>query len=265
MTVERLRTRSGSDLHLEDSGKGPAILALHGLGGGAWFFAGFARRLSAEYRVISLDLAGTGRSVAAAEPSTALWVADICDILRDRLGGPAVILGHSLGTILALQASAACPQHIRALIFAGGLPEPRPLIKARLTERAAAVARDGLAGSGAQVAAANFARATLERQPELVGMFERLFEAQNPDSYVRACRVLIDASSAACLPAVRVPCLSISGAEDQYAPPELVAAFTRQLPGGCREEVFPDCGHLPFLEAPDAFAAAVKSFLATLC
>src|SRR5687768_3649317 len=162
LTVERLRTRSGSDLHLEDSGKGPAILALHGLGGGAWFFAGFARRLSAEYRVISLDLAGTGRSVAAAEPSTALWVADICDILRDRLGGPAVILGHSLGTILALQASAACPQHIRALIFAGGLPEPRPLIKARLTERAAAVARDGLAGSGPQVAAANFARATLE-------------------------------------------------------------------------------------------------------
>jgi pimeloyl-ACP methyl ester carboxylesterase len=28
-------------------------------------------------------------------------------------------------------------------------------------------------------------------------------------------------------------------------------------------EVIPDCGHLPFLEQPDAFAAVVKSFLRT--
>jgi pimeloyl-ACP methyl ester carboxylesterase len=44
-----------------------------------------------------------------------------------------------------------------------------------------------------------------------------------------------------------------------------VRAFLRQLPRPSREEVLPDCGHFPFLEAPDAFARLVKSFLATLC
>ena len=265
MASETFRTRSGSVLHIEETGDGLPVLALHGLGGGAWFFSGFAKRLAPDCRVVSIDLPGTGRSVAGAEPSIALWVDDIRDLIADRVDRPAVILGHSLGTILALRTIAATPEHVRAAIFVGGLPEPRAEIKERLTRRAAGVAASGLAGVGPQIAAANFARATLDGQPEIVGMFERLFEAQDPDAYVRACRILIGASAHDVVSAASVPSLSITGAEDQYAPPQLVGEFLRGLPQPAREEVLADCGHFPFLEAPDAFARLVKSFLATLC
>jgi pimeloyl-ACP methyl ester carboxylesterase len=254
-------------MHVEDVGTGLPLLALHGLGGGAWFFTGLARRLTPSCRVIAVDLPGTGRSGGSTPPDLTLagWVADLADLLAARVDGPVVILGHSLGTILALEAWASWPQAIRALIFVGGLPEPRPLIRERLALRADAVARTGLDGVGPSAATANFARATLERQPELVGLFERLFESQDAATYVRWCNLLIGASATSIVPTVRVPCLSVSGTEDQYAPPELVTAFVGELPLPCRQDLLEDCGHLPFLEQPARFAALVKSFLDTLC
>src|SRR5215208_4257451 len=138
--TDRFVCRSGAAIHLEDSGLGAPIVAVHGLGGGAWFFRGLARRLADDYRVISLDLPGTGRSEApAGRVSMAAWVADIEDVVLHRAGEPVVLLGHSLGTIIALHAAAAWPGSIRASVFVGGLPEARPEVKERLALRAEAV------------------------------------------------------------------------------------------------------------------------------
>lgn len=279
MKTARFQARSGSVLHVEESGTGLPLLALHGLGGGAWFFSGLHARLADRCRVIALDLPGTGRSQAApggsgpadlrqrpADSMTiAAWVHDVLDLVTRHVGEPVAILGHSLGTILAIHAAATSPESTRAMIFVGGLPAPRPEIRERLMARAAAVRRNGLDGVGATAAAANFARATFRAQPELVGMFERLFELQDAAGYVRCAEILIEASATELLPRVAVPCLSIVGAEDQYAPPALVGAFVQQLPVTCRNDVMEDCGHLPFLEAPDRFAGLVASFLGTLC
>ena len=261
----RFVCRSGAAIYLEDTGRGTPIVALHGLGGGAWFFTGMARRLAGDYRVISLDLPGTGRSEAPpGRVSMAAWVADIEDVMLHRVGEPVVLLGHSMGTIIALHAAEAWPGSIRACVFVGGLPEPRPEIKDRLALRAETVARDGIHGTGALVAAANFAPATLQRQPELVALFERLFDAQDPATYARCCRILMGASATSVARRLRVPCLSISGAEDQYAPPDLVTSFVREIPD-CTQEVLPDCGHFPFLEQPGVFTAALRSFLERVC
>ena len=119
-------------------------------------------------------------------------------------------------------------------------------------------------GTGTAVAAANFAATTIERQPELVALFERLFEAQDPDTYIRCCRILMQ-DSAAGLPArVRIPCLSISGTADHYAPPDLVTRFTGEIPN-CTQEIIPDCGHFPFLEQPEAFTTRLRSFIERVC
>jgi 3-oxoadipate enol-lactonase len=81
---------------------------------------------------------------------------------------------------------------------------------------------------------------------------------------VRCCRILIGASASGLPAHVQVPCPSIGGSEDQYAPPDLVTEFLRQLPDR-GQHVLQDCGHFPFLEQPDAFAAALRPLLERVC
>jgi 3-oxoadipate enol-lactonase len=265
--------RSGSVLHVEDTGvenaagkiPGPPVLALHGIGGGAYFFSGFSKRLGARHRILSLDLPGSGRS-ASSPPAFTLdtWVADIGDLVRDKIGEPVVLLGHSLGTILALQAWTTWPENVRALVFACGLPKARPNIQERLSGRAKAIARDGIANWGPQVSPGVFAPRTLAEKPEVTGLFERLFEGQKGPEYVREIEVLLRADLNAVVPTVSAPCAAIAGREDSYAPPAAMEEFIARLPGACPLEILEDCAHMPFLENPAAFAAAVERFLNTL-
>ena len=243
-------------MNLEDTGTGPAILALHGLGGGAYFFRGLAERLLPDYRVVAVDLP------TSPDASMTRWADALGTLVDERLGQPVVVLGHSMGTIIGLEAWARWPERIRAAIFVGGVPCVAPHIRERLSERVRALAgATDLVGWGKRVSPGVFAGATFVDRPAVVSAFERLFETQSVAAYVRCCSILLAANAEAIVPTVTVPCLAITGQYDQYAPPDAVAAFIANLPGTPRLEVIPDCGHLPFLEQPDAFAAAVKSFL----
>jgi 3-oxoadipate enol-lactonase len=246
-------------MRVEDLGAGPTVLAIPGLGGGAHFFGGFAKRLQPDYRVLSVDLPGTGTSAGT---SMLNWVDALGALVAARADGPVVLLGHSLGTIIALKAWQAWPERIRGLIFVGGLPEVRPAIRARLSQRLGDLtgAQD-LLRWGPKISPANFSPKTMRDQPEIVALFERLFEAQRVEAYTRICRILLESTASELVSTVTVPSVAITGADDQYAPPEAVAAFVDRLPRPAEVVVLPDCGHLPFLERPEAFASAVKAFL----
>jgi 3-oxoadipate enol-lactonase len=244
-------------MNVEDTGTGPAVLALHGLGGGAYFFRGLAERLQHDYRVISVDL-----PTSPAGFSMDTWLADLEALAAERVSGPLVVLGHSMGTILALEAWAAWPQRIRGLIFVGGVPQVAPRIRERLSDRVRALeGATNLIGWGRKVAPGVFSPNTFRDRPEVVAAFERLFETQTVEAYVHSCRILLGANAEAIVGTVTVPSVAITGEHDQYAPPEAVAAFMQQIPGTPPLQVISGCGHLPFLEQPDAFAAAVKAFL----
>jgi pimeloyl-ACP methyl ester carboxylesterase len=261
---------SGSEVYFEEAGAGRPILAVHGVGGGAHFFRGVAERLRAPHRVVAIDLPGTGRSVPRganpAEIAKGLtldgWMTDLGAFVREHLQEPAVIIGHSLGTILALEAWRRFPGAILALVFVGGLPVTRPLIRERLSDRIAAIARDGgLSGWGAKVSPGNFSPAAFASRPEVIGLFERVFELQVPEAYIRSIEILLAASAVDVVPTVNVPVASISGMDDQYAPPENVREFLTALPQPAHVTMLPDVGHLPFLEAPEAFCTALREFL----
>lgn len=255
---------SGSALWYEDTGTGPAVLALPGVGGGAYFFRGLADRLGGAFRIIAVDYPGVGLSAAGpAGVSLDGWVADLDELVRVKAAGPLTILGHSLGTMVALAAWSRRPALIRSMIFVGGLPEVRPVIRAVLIERGRLIARDGIAGWGRRVSPAVFSPRTIERQPEVVGLFERVFDTQPADGYVRSLQVLTSASLTGIVPSVTVPCCSINGAEDLYAPLEAVDLFLDTFPRRPAQVVLPGVAHLPFLEAPEDFAAAVRRFLET--
>ena len=263
---------SGHEIYFEDAGEGQPVLAIHGVGGGAYFFRGLAERLGLRHRVVAVDLPGTGRSIPR-DSSAVLdvqsmsmdgWVSDLRAFVDLQIGAPVTIVGHSMGTIVALKAWQAWAPSITGLVFVGGLPEPRSEARQRMEQRLITVASQGVAELGPQVSPANFSAASFRARPEVVGLFERAFEQQVPAIYARSIEILLENSATAIVPTVTVPVCSISGADDLYAPPEAVRAFLAQLPSPAHEVVLPDVGHLPFFEAPDAFASALDLFLQRL-
>jgi pimeloyl-ACP methyl ester carboxylesterase len=263
--IYRFAASSGSRIHVEDIGHGPAVLAIHGLAGGAYFFGGFAKRLQSEYRVLSIDLPGTGRSTSgAAGYSMETGIADLSELVTKYVEQPIVLVGHSMGTIIGLKAWARHPELIRGLVFVGGLPQVRPLIRERLTQRLNTLgsARD-LIGFGAQVSPGVFSAGTMRDRPEVVASFERMFELNTLDTYTRCLRILLDSTADDVVQTVDTPCIAVTGDEDQYAPPDAVATFLQQIPRQRKLHVIPGCGHLPFLEVPELFASTVKGFLRT--
>ncbi len=174
-----------------------------------------------------------------------------------------------MGTILALEVIRRAPDLAAGLIVVGGLPEPLPGARTRIRDRVdddpPARARAG--GIGAEVVAANFSRRSQAERPELTALFAKLFDRQDAAAYASTAEALAAWTARELPPLDDVPCLVITGEEDRYAPPDAIQTFARTLPPPPRTriEIMRDCGHLPFLEQPAAFAAIVSSFLRKDC
>jgi 3-oxoadipate enol-lactonase len=250
-------------LYVEEQGEGPLLVCLHGLGGGAYFFRGLGHRLKDRYRVLAIDLPGTGQSRS---PGTKPFSLEACadallDILSSHQPGSVSVLGHSMGTIIALLANAKAPGSMRSMIFAGGLPQPTERIRSRLSARAEKIRSKGMSGIGTEAAAGVFSPITQSSQPETVALFAALLDAHPAESYLESLEALIGSSAWSVLPSARLPCFTITGMEDSYAPPEEVRRFGAQLPDWRSSAELGGCGHMPFFENGEAFAAEVAGFL----
>jgi pimeloyl-ACP methyl ester carboxylesterase len=246
---------------LESEGTGPGLLCLHGMGGGALWFKGLALRLRGRHRVSALDLPGTGRNRSGHTPFSVERCVEAVVGIAGREADPVSLLGHSLGTIIALKAYAAAPHLFRSLVFVGGLPAVNPAMRIRLEQRRLRIQAEGMAGLGWSAAAGVFSRATLEERPEIAAQYARAFEAIPPEEYLEVLDALLRADASHAVPSTAAPSLVLTGSEDAYAPPEDSRRFLSALPGARRGVEIRDCAHMPFLERPEAFSAEIANFL----
>jgi pimeloyl-ACP methyl ester carboxylesterase len=93
------------------------MLLLHGVTrcGGDW--EPVAKRLAEEWRLIALDQRGHGGSDRAASYLVADYGADAVRFLREELGVPVVVVGHSLGAMAGAAVAAEVPELVRGLVL----------------------------------------------------------------------------------------------------------------------------------------------------
>ncbi len=92
----------------------------------------------------------------------------------------------------------------------------------------------------------------------------RAMLARQPvDGYCGTCAAIRDADFTAAVAAIAVPTLCVGGDQDGSTPPALVRSLAALIPGSRYVEIA-DCGHIPCVEQPAAYAAAVGAFLAGL-
>lgn len=97
-------------------GDGPVVLALHGHFGSARAFAGLARQLGDAIRLIALDQRGHGQARKRQTYAPEDYVADAAAFVEEQGLAPAVVLGHSMGGVIAYTLAATRPELVRAVI-----------------------------------------------------------------------------------------------------------------------------------------------------
>jgi pimeloyl-ACP methyl ester carboxylesterase len=116
-----LETRSGR-VHYLDQGEGPPVLLLHGSGRSlADWQEGSAQLLAKRHRVVAIDYYGNGLSERghAWSYGSPLWAQQGIDVL-DALGiERAVVVGHSIGGVVAAYMAADHPDRVDAVVTVG--------------------------------------------------------------------------------------------------------------------------------------------------
>lgn len=108
-------------LHVaSDVGNGPTVVLVHGIASSSVTFHHLVPLLEQHFRCVSIDILGFGRSPA---PETAEYTLDEhvaalhATIKANRLRGPLIIVGHSLGALISARFAAEHPQMVEHLVL----------------------------------------------------------------------------------------------------------------------------------------------------
>ena len=119
--VEKVRPAASPLLNIAgDAGEGPVIILIHGIASSAATFKRLVPLLEDRYRCISIELLGFGDSPAPAHATYTIeeHVAAIHRTIRSlRLRAPFMLVGHSLGSLLAARYTAVHPAQVSRLVL----------------------------------------------------------------------------------------------------------------------------------------------------
>lgn len=116
-----------------DVGAGPAVILIHGFGGSMWQWEYQQHALSQHFRVLTLDLPGSGLSDKPDIEYRPDQMLAFCAGFMDALAIPsATLVGNSMGAGLAIGMALTHPERVDKLVLIAGLP---PQVMEKLTSR----------------------------------------------------------------------------------------------------------------------------------
>lgn len=213
------------------------------------------------FSVLAPDLPGHGRS--AGEPLASIEaMADWIVALLDALGvGQSVLIGHSMGSLVALEIAARFPTRVRGTALIGtSLPMPvsQALLDATRDDEPKAVAMINAFSYSASGQIGGNAVPGLW----LLGINKRLMERQKKGVFhvdMTACNAY--ARSPESLVGIAAPLLVIAGSQDRMTSPKAAKALLDVMPGA-RLVGIEGSGHALMAERPDAVLDALRAFVA---
>ncbi|MEP6998404.1 MAG: alpha/beta hydrolase [Betaproteobacteria bacterium] len=242
----------------------PTILFVHGASNDHSVWALQARYFAHHgNNALAVDLPAHGRSGGDARPSIAS-IADWMSALLDALGvDRAVVVGHSMGALAALDMTARYPARVRAVALLG------PAAPMSVSDVLLDAARAGEHLAFELMTAWTFSAVSHlggNRQPGfwMTTNALRLMERSRPGvlhADLDACHRYAGGLTAAA--AVGCPVLLVFGQRDLMVPPKDAGPLLDTLPNK-RVVTIPECGHSMMAEAPDAVLDALREFTGSL-
>lgn len=237
-------SHAGATLVAETRGAADAqstFLLVHGIGMGRTIFADLSEHLvAAGGGTIAVDLPGYGEAPEPVRVLTMERTADLlAALLRDRRSAPVVVVGHSMGSQIAVELAARHPQLVDRVVLIG------PTVNRRERTAWQQILRlvQDIAIESPRVIAIG-AREYLRAGPNLRGKFRAML-AHRPE---------------AVYPRVAAPTLVIRGESDRVCPPAWCRFVVAALPDSSATEIAGH-GHETMIRDAAASAAAIRRFL----
>jgi pimeloyl-ACP methyl ester carboxylesterase len=271
--------------YLDFGGDGPPMVLVHGLGGSSvnWLAVGAA--LARDHRVYAVDLPGFGRTPPGKSPPTIRsFRRTVARFVEEVARVPSVLVGNSMGGLISLGVAARRPELVSRLVLVGAaLPrapgtrnDPRVLLTFVLYM---------VPGAGELFLRRRWATRTPEQEsdeilelctvdarripPDVLEAHHQLARERrsmtwaNPTFLAAARsmtpRLLFPRRVRRWIESVRAPTLLVHGAKDRLVPVASSQQACRAR-SDFRLEVLDDVGHVPQMEAPDRFLAAMRAF-----
>ena len=240
-----------------------AVFMLHGVGGDHRAFDGTLPSVAqAGYRAISWDAPGYGTSMVGEPLSMRLFAEALLRLIRHVGAKRSVVMGHSMGGMIAQEACLMRPSAIDGLVlFATSAAFGKPggdwqqeFLQSRFKALEAGLGMAGLApvlvggmlaiGSRPQARVAALEMMTLVPEATYRAALAAIVSFNRLDNLVN----------------ITVPTLCLACDEDKTAPPNVMEKMASNLSKG-QYQCLAHAGHLGNLEQPHAFNAAVLDFL----
>jgi pimeloyl-ACP methyl ester carboxylesterase len=216
------------------------------------------------FSVLAVDLPGHGRSKGAPLRSVealADWLLGLLDAAGVQ---KAALIGHSMGSLIALETSFRVPDRIGKLAMVGTaypMKVSDMLLDASKNDEQSAIDMVNI-----------WSHTSIAHKPScpgpgfwVMGGSQRLMQRisdQNPAQVFHtdfsACNAYANGEAAA--QAVTCPTLLLLGKRDMMTPPKATAVLTKAIPH-CRVVQIEDCGHALMAEQPDAVLETLFTFM----
>ncbi len=283
------RVDLGGPVHYVDfggRGDGPTFVLVHGLGGSHLNWELFAPLLTPTGRVLALDLPGFGLSEPGERPATVpANVRVLENFVRHIADGPVVLVGNSMGGMIAILLAVRAPDLVSGLVLLDPALPP-PLTGLQNVATGTMFLAYALPGVGEQLM--RLRRRSLGPRalvlgtlrlcginpaalpPDLiarsVGLVEQRSDVAGMDrAFLSASRSLTWVLTwarpyRAAMSSITVPVLLVQGEKDRLVPVTAARDAARRNPSWRYVEL-PGVGHVPQLQVPDRLARVVLDWL----
>jgi 3-oxoadipate enol-lactonase len=250
----------GARMTMQVGGLGLPLVLLHSLLADRTSFDRVAGPLAATHQVIALNLPGFEGSdfVDGGLDAVADRVAAALAALH--LRAQPILLGNGYGGFVALQMALRHPGLADRLVLADCGAAFSDAGRAAFRAMSATVAQGGLVAVADVAMRRLFAPDYQALHPELIAQRKERFLALDPRTFHNACHALATLDLRPQLVSLRLPVLVLVGEMDEATPPPMSHELAAAL-ANARLVVLSGCAHVPQLQAPDEFLAAIGGFL----
>ena len=264
----------GGSLHLLERGEGRPVLLIHGITLNAELWSPQLHELAGDFRVLSLDQRGHGRSVAGDDGyGMAQLGRDIATVLTRLDLRDALVVGHSMGGMAALNFAVDHPDVLAERVSGLGLVATAaarpvvPLLVPRATALGALIVER--LDAGKPVRSFRFSgndlslfliRTVFGKDPSAAAIEQvrASIEATDEDAIQRLLAgILHEHDTTERLGEVHVPTFVVVGSRDVLTPPTFARLMVENLPDA-ELHVLPQAGHQLMQERPDDVARLIR-------